>query len=420
MSDTGPGPDHTPHRDHGPDTVFKGPVALQSGDHSVQNNYFTLALPDPVELGAQSLGHVVLAQWRQEAALRGLLEPDPIPVRWRATSDAELADHAERTGRPGEASTADLASFADAFSHPQRRRLVVLGGPGSGKSSFAVLLVIKLLQRMDVGDPVPVLLPLASWRPAEEHLTGWLERQLLREYPYLERGTVRELLARNRVLPVLDGLDELPAAERPNALRALNTALAAGIALILTCRTEDYRMAVHSASVLREAAVVEADPLTAAQAAQYLLRSATPQQQERWHPLADALRNDPSCPAAEVLKVPLMLWLCRTAYAHPRPGELPEELPEELADRRASPPPQPSSATCWTRWSRPSTTHVRCRLRSPAAGRHGRRPGRAGGQTSSGSRTGWASSRGTWNGAARPISPGGNWAPPCASGRAWP
>ncbi|MFJ3725496.1 NACHT domain-containing protein [Streptomyces sp. NPDC090045] len=328
MSDTGPGPDHTPHHDR--DIVVKGPLAVQLGDHNVQNNYLTLTFPDPVELGAQRLGHVVLAQWRGEAALRGLLGPDPIPVRWRATSDAELADHAERTGRPGEASTADLGSFADAFSHPQQRRLVVLGGPGSGKSSLAVLLVIKLLQRMDVGAPVPVLLPLASWRPAEEHLTGWLERQILREYPFLKRGTVRELLARHRVLPVLDGLDELPAAERPNALQELNTALAAGIPLILTCRTEDYRTAVDSASVLREAAVVEADPLTAEQAAQYLLRSATPQQQESWRPLADALRKDPTCPAAEALKVPLMLWLCRTAYAHPRPGELPKELTDRL------------------------------------------------------------------------------------------
>ncbi|MEV7124003.1 NACHT domain-containing protein [Kitasatospora griseola] len=331
-ADEGEAAARTAGPDRGRSTVsgntFNGPTASVIGDNGVQNNYFALALPDPVELGAQRLGHVVLAQWRQEAALRGLLGPDPIPVRWRATSGAELADHVERTGRPGGASTADLASFADVFSLPKRRRLVVLGEPGSGKSSLAVLLVIELLQRMVAGDPVPVLLPLASWRPAEEHLTGWLERQLLREYPYLDRGTVRELLARNRVLPVLDGLDEMPAAERPNALRALNTAMAAGIALILTCRTEDYRTAVRSSSVLREAAVVEADPLTAEEAAQYVLRSATPQQQERWRPLADALREDPSCPAAEVLRVPLMLWLCRTAY-----GPRPDGLPGELADR---------------------------------------------------------------------------------------
>ncbi|WP_329316073.1 NACHT domain-containing protein [Streptomyces sp. NBC_01278] len=328
MSGTESEYDH-PHCHDDRPLVFDGSVAIQIGNYGVQNNYFTLAFPDPVELGAQRLGHVVLAQWCQEAALRELLGPDPIPVRWRAASGPELADHVERTGRPGGASAADLASFARAFLHSERRRLVVLGEPGSGKSSFAVLLVIELLEQMRAGDPVPVLLPLASWRPAEEHLTSWLEYQLLREYPYLDRGMVRELLARNRILPVLDGLDELPAAERPNALRALNTALAAGTPLILTCRTEDYQTAVRSASVVRQAAVVEADPLTAEEAAQYLLGSATPQQQERWRPLTDALRDDPSCPAAEVLRVPLMLWLCRTAYGRPDPGG----IPGELADR---------------------------------------------------------------------------------------
>ncbi|MFB7475202.1 NACHT domain-containing protein [Kitasatospora sp. NPDC056184] len=329
MTDPDPG--------RGGPVVSNGPVALLRGDHSVQNNYFTVPVPDPVELGAQQLGREVLKQWAREAASRDLLGPEPIPVRWRATSGGEVADHAERTGHPGGASTADLASFAAELSHPDRRRLVVLGGPGSGKTSLAVLLVIELLLRMGAGEPVPVLLSLASWRPAEEHLDGWLERQLLRGYPYLERGTLRELIRRKRILPVLDGLDELPAGERPDALDALNDALAEGVPLILTCRTDDYRVAVRASSVLRRAAVVQADPLTAEEAARYLLRVATPQHRERWRPLAEALRADPSCPAAEVLTVPLMLWLCRTAYARPPRGARADGdatgYPGELADR---------------------------------------------------------------------------------------
>ncbi|OKI12666.1 NACHT domain-containing protein [Streptomyces sp. CB03911] len=310
-----------------------GPLALQYGDHNVQNNYFNLAFPDPVELGAQRLGRVLLGQWRQEAALRGLSGAPPIPVRWRATNGGEVGDHLGPTGDPGEGNAADLAAFADAFSGLKQRRLVVLGGAGSGKTSLVVLLVIELLQRMDEGDPVPVLLSLASWRPAEEHLAGWLERQLLREYPYLDRGTVRVLLRDQRILPVLDGLDELPAAERPDALEALNAALAGGGPLILTSRTADYAAAVRSASVLREAAVVQADPLTVEEAVRYLLRSATPQHQERWRPLTDALIEDPSCPAAEALRVPLMLWLCRTAYRRPAA----DENPGDLVDRRRFP-----------------------------------------------------------------------------------
>ncbi|MFE2913204.1 NACHT domain-containing protein [Kitasatospora indigofera] len=318
-------------------TALRGSVALQYGDHSVQNNYFTLVFPDPVEVGAQRLGRVVLGQWRQEAALRGLLGTRPIPVRWRVASGAEAGDHPGPDGDQGDdeggGSTADLTAFADAFSDSERRRLVVLGGAGSGKTSLAVLLVIELLQRMDEGDPVPVLLSLASWRPGEEHFARWLERQLLREYPYLDLDTVRVLLRDQRVLPVLDGLDELPVPERPEALEALNTALAEGGPLILTSRTEDYEAAAGSASVLQEAAVVRAEPLTVEEAVRYLLASAAPQHRERWRPLTDAIGEDPSCPAAEVLRVPLMLWLCRTAYRRPIAGR----LPGDLADRSLFP-----------------------------------------------------------------------------------
>ncbi|WP_431912092.1 NACHT domain-containing protein [Micromonospora carbonacea] len=269
---------------------------------------------------------MVLAQWRQEAALRGLQDPVPIPVRWRATPSGEFDDHLDLTGGPVEGSAADLGSFADAFLRLRQRRLVVLGGAGSGKTSLAVLLVIELLQRMRAGHPVPVLLSLASWQPRIEHLATWLERQLLLEYPHLSVETVRGLVQDQRVLPVLDGLDELSAAEQPTALRALNSALAAGGPLVLTCRTGDYAKAIRSAAVLRSAAVVRAEPLAAEAVSAYLLESATPLHQDRWRPLTDALARDPSSPVATALSVPLLLWLCRAVYEHAGPDRLPGEL----------------------------------------------------------------------------------------------
>ncbi|MFG2905034.1 NACHT domain-containing protein [Kitasatospora sp. NPDC048286] len=334
----------------GPSLVFYGPTAILSGANSVQNNYFTLRFPDRLETAAQQLGNVVLAQWRQEAALRGLHGPEPIPVRWCARPGGEFGDHPDLTAGPAEpvdpdistgpidpveGSIADLASFAGAFLRLPQRRLVVLGGPGSGKTTLAVLLVVELLQRMREGEPVPVLLPLASWRPRVEHLADWLDHQLLREYPYLSLETARLLRLGRRILPVLDGLDELPAAEQSVALEKLN-ALKDGTPLVLTCRTENYAAAIGSTEVLRSAAVVEAEPLTAEEAARYLLRSATPQHRHRWRPLADALTGDPSCPAAEVLTVPLMLWLCRTAYQRPAP----DRQPGDLADRCLFPTPE--------------------------------------------------------------------------------
>ncbi|WP_432953476.1 NACHT domain-containing protein [Micromonospora haikouensis] len=269
---------------------------------------------------------MVLAQWRQEAALRGLQDPVPIPVRWRATPSGGFGDHLDLTGGPVEGSAADLGSFADAFLRLRQRRLVVLGGAGSGKTSLAVLLVIELLQRMREGHPVPVLLSLASWQPRIEHLATWLERQLLLEYPHLSVETVRDLVHGRRVLPVLDGLDELSTAERPVALRALNSALAAGGPLVLTCRTGDYAEAVQAASVLRSAAVVRAEPLAAEAVSAYLLKCATPLRQDRWRPLTDALARDPSSPVATALSVPLLLWLCRAVYEHAGPDRFPSEL----------------------------------------------------------------------------------------------
>ncbi|MGC0312893.1 NACHT domain-containing protein [Kitasatospora acidiphila] len=306
--------------------VFKAVSALMFGDHNVQNNYFELQFPDPVETAVQELGSMVDAQWRQEAAMRGLCDPEPIPVRWREGSIKQLGDHRRLTGDPVAGSVADLPAFADRFTGTLKRRLVVLGKAGSGKTTLAVLLVIELLQQMGKGDPVPVLLSLASWKPRREHLKTWLERQLVYEYPSLALGTVRTIVAKRRVLPVLDGLDELPAADQPVALRKLNRVLGEGGPLVLTCRTKEYAKAIKRDPVIRAAAVVQAEPLTAQEVSDYLLRSATPQHQEYWDPLVQALVQDPSSTVARVLKGPLMLWLCRQAYARLNDEEGPGDL----------------------------------------------------------------------------------------------
>ncbi|GAA0617960.1 hypothetical protein [Streptomyces crystallinus] len=184
-----------------------GFAALEVGDglaDGAQNNYFQLVIDDPEEAAARDLARTVLAQWREEARVRGLFDPVPIPVPWKAVQDPEFGDHPHLAGGSANGSGADLGAFTRAFLALRQRRLVVLGEAGAGKTSLAVLLVIDLLQLMGTGDAVPILLPIASWRPGEEHLHTWLEHHLLRDYPHLTAEMARDLIRDGRIMPVLD------------------------------------------------------------------------------------------------------------------------------------------------------------------------------------------------------------------------
>ena len=110
-------------------------------------------------------------------------------------------------------------------------RLMVLGEPGSGKTMLMVGLVLDLLARRAAGGPVPILATLASWDPARQDLHDWLGATLVTGYPDLAGPPPPGFAGDNRfaalvkaglILPVLDGLDEIPEAARPVAITRIN------------------------------------------------------------------------------------------------------------------------------------------------------------------------------------------------------
>ncbi|MBH1933526.1 NACHT domain-containing protein [Streptomyces sp. AV19] len=284
---------------------------------------------------AEVLARTVRRQWEEEAVLRQLYDPAPLPVVWSDCTRPGICDHRPLVGTSVVCRADDPRELAAAFGGLARRRLALLGPAGSGKTTFAVLLMLALLRTRATGDPVPVLCSLSSFDPARESAAGWLRRRIAADYPALADtehygvGVVEDLLTEHRLIPVLDGLDELPERSRAAALASLNDTLPSDTPLVLTCRTDAYVRAVAASGVLTGAAVLEPAPVRTGDAL-VLLRLATPPgpRQRGWDVLAEHLDRRPGAPAARALTSPLMVALARSVYADH------DNDPAELADER--------------------------------------------------------------------------------------
>jgi hypothetical protein len=308
-------------------------------------------------LAADELADAVLRQWRAEAQARRLHDPYPLPVRWRA-ADADLVDSwtyitkfaQAGLGSPQPLDTTEWAASSEALAGTgaplstvlariPTGRLVVLGAAGSGKTMLIVRLTLDLLAARSPGSPVPVLVSASSWDPVAEDLRDWLEARLCIDYPALAEDFTQNrqattkansLLEAGLIIPVLDGLDEIPASVRGAAIARINDSLRAGEKLAVTCRTESYREALRpSASrevTLRGAAGIELCPLGWRVLTDYLRADAGgPAMAARWHKALNG--PPPNRMLIDVLSSPLMAGLARTIY-NARPGEQGHAVPD--------------------------------------------------------------------------------------------
>ncbi|MFF2518885.1 NACHT domain-containing protein [Streptomyces sp. NPDC058086] len=330
--------------------------------------------PASAQLGdvADQLAQAVRQQWEAEAQVRRLNDPFPLSVEWVA-ADADLVESwphlrelaGDWPGQTPEATSGWAVSpeglagkggaIAQVFERVPTRRLVVLGEPGAGKTMLLIRLLLALLEHRPPGGPVPVLFPLASWDPAHQDLYTWMADELAQDHPALralapanspQAGTgtqARALLTRRLILPLLDGLDELPQPVRARALHAINEVLPAGQPLILSSRTAEYRSALTTPAgttvLLNAAAGIRLLPLDPAKAAAYLERDAGgpgTTAAARWSRVTASLGT--GTPVSQALSTPLALLLARTIY-NPRPDEQPTELPDpdELLDQSRFP-----------------------------------------------------------------------------------
>jgi hypothetical protein len=244
------------------------------------------------------------------------------PSRWTVFADAG-------PGSWDDPLRGDLDLIVPAFRQLRHRQLVILGAPGAGKTVLAMWLTLGLLRSAEPDEPTPVLLPVVGWNPAEEGLEAFLVRRLRQEYDGLGRlgprrvSLARELVAQELVLPVLDGVDELPAELRPAALAAISAWANAGRPLVVTCRSAEYESLIRSSgAILNRAAVVEIEPVEVGSVIAFLSEPAV--RREHWQPVFDHLEAYPDGTLGSALSTPLMVSMARSAYRRPQsePAEL--------------------------------------------------------------------------------------------------
>lgn len=271
-----------------------------------------------LELAAETLARMTASQWRAEAATRGLLDPRPLRIRW--TPRLDIADHSENVGAVITGLSEDPTRLAAAFVRLPHRRLVIVGDAGSGKTTLALLLLLSLTEQPIPGH-VPVLFSIASWDPLREHLLTWLTRRLNQDFvglraPAYGANAARDLVKAGQILPILDGLDEMPEPLRPHAMTAINRALSSS-PMVLTCRTAEYETAVRKGDVITAAALIEAQPVRPDEAVSWLQSGIPPYRMASWKPIFDRLQTDVHGPLAQALTTPLSVWLVRTVFSGP-------------------------------------------------------------------------------------------------------
>ena len=209
-----------------------------------------------------------------EATARRIVTPAPATVRWRWAADEITAPRLDVTtppapgtgpaplpdlGRPGELLGTGVVTrlHDEVYARLPHGRLVLIGGPGAGKTGAMILLLLAALDRRAclTGDqrervPVPVWLTLGGWNPETMSLQDWAVGTMNRDYPALRApdygpDAAGELLRGGRVALFLDGLDEMPEGVRPLALKRIDEE-ARGLRVVITSRPEEYRGALQA------------------------------------------------------------------------------------------------------------------------------------------------------------------------------
>ena len=137
--------------------------------------------------------------------------------------------------------------------------LLILGEPGTGKTTLLLELARDLLDRAKQNDihPMPVVFNLSSWAMRRQSIADWLIEELNIKYQ-VPRKLARCWIRGDRILPLFDGLDEVTPTYRTACIEAINVYRQEhGFVPTVVCsRSTEYlaqttRLLLHTAVVIQ-------------------------------------------------------------------------------------------------------------------------------------------------------------------------
>jgi DNA polymerase III delta prime subunit len=280
---------------------------------------FVVATTSTAERDAQNRGRMI--QRVRNFWIKGVLEQSlyhiariELQLQARPAAVARPWDVIiQKSGRPPYSLPAGT-QISQVFDE-MNQAVLILGDPGSGKTTTLLELAKELLDRaeQDSNHPIPIVFNLSSWAIARRPLVEWMVAELQQRY-VVPPAISRIWIENQQILPLLDGLDEVVQEHRAKCLETINQFRDEhGLLPIAVCsRIADYEALREARGVAGELRLEEAiyiEPLTRRQVAKYL-RDAGP-------PLAGvraALRDDETL--WELLSTPLLLDIMSLTYGY--------------------------------------------------------------------------------------------------------
>jgi hypothetical protein len=267
-----------------------------------------------VELSPRERLELVERVWRQRirnGLERSLQHAVEMQLGLRQAPELLQLTYQQTSGRSGD--SVDLVHAYESSG----RQLVILGAPGSGKTTQALLLMRHLLDvaRRDPSAPVPEVFQLASWARGRQPLLEWLTDQLQRRHGY-RPSLGRSQLVHRHIIPVLDGLDEVASEHQPACATEITRFWMShgGGPIVLCSRLAEYEELPEH---LPFGGAVTVETPSAEQVERYLTAAGP-----GWHAVRATLASRANPALSDLLTTPLMLSVAVLAYRDRDAAEL--------------------------------------------------------------------------------------------------